>query len=66
MWQPGFELRSGQVGFVVDKVALKQVFSQYFVFPCQFAFHQLVHNHHHHMGLVQEAKQWPQYQVDSA
>jgi hypothetical protein len=28
------------VGFVVDKVALGQVFSEYFGFPCQFSFHQ--------------------------
>jgi hypothetical protein len=35
------------VGFVVDKVALGQVFSEYFGFPCQFSFHQLLHNHHH-------------------
>jgi hypothetical protein len=27
------------VGFVVDKVALGQVFSEYFGFPCQFSFH---------------------------
>jgi hypothetical protein len=26
------------VGFVVDKVALGQVFSEYFDFPCQFSF----------------------------
>jgi hypothetical protein len=32
---------SGQVGFVVDKVALGQVFSEYFGFPCQSSFHQL-------------------------
>jgi hypothetical protein len=30
---------SGQVGFVVDKVALGQVFSEYFGFPCQSSFH---------------------------
>jgi hypothetical protein len=30
-----------QVGFVVDKVALVQVFSEYFGFPCQFSFHQI-------------------------
>jgi hypothetical protein len=36
------------VGFVVDKVALGQVFSQYFGFPCQSSFHQFLHNHHHH------------------
>jgi hypothetical protein len=27
------------MGFVVDKVALGQVFSEYFGFPCQFSFH---------------------------
>jgi hypothetical protein len=30
---PGFEYRSRRVGFVVDKVALWQVFSEYFGFP---------------------------------
>jgi hypothetical protein len=34
------------VGFVVDKVALGQVFSEYFGFPCQFSFHQLLLTHH--------------------
>jgi hypothetical protein len=33
------------VGFVVDKVALGQVFSEYFGFPCQFSFHRLLHTH---------------------
>jgi hypothetical protein len=43
------------VGFVVDKVALGQVFSEYFGFPCQ-SFHQFLHNHYHyHPGLVQQA-----------
>jgi hypothetical protein len=42
---------SGQVGFVVDKVALGQVFSEYFGFPCQSLFHQLLHDHTH-LGLV--------------
>jgi hypothetical protein len=28
------------VGFVVDKVALGRVFSEYFGFPCQSSFHQ--------------------------
>jgi hypothetical protein len=32
---------------VVDKVALGQVFSEYFDFPCQSLFHQFLHNHHH-------------------
>jgi hypothetical protein len=31
--RPGFELRSAQGGFVVDKVTLGQVFSEYFSFP---------------------------------
>jgi hypothetical protein len=35
------------VGFVVEKVVLGQVFSEYFGFPCQSSFHQLLHNHHH-------------------
>jgi hypothetical protein len=35
----------GHVGFVVDKVALGQVFSEYFGFPCQSSFHQLLHIH---------------------
>jgi hypothetical protein len=28
--------------FVVDEVALRQVFSEYFGFPCQSSFHQLL------------------------
>jgi hypothetical protein len=35
------------VGFVVDKVALGQVFTEYFGFPRQFSFHKLLHMHHH-------------------
>jgi hypothetical protein len=38
---------SGHVGFVLENVALGQVFSEYFGFPCQSSFHQLLHNHHH-------------------
>jgi hypothetical protein len=34
------------MGFVVDKVALGQVFSEYFGSPCQFSFHRLLHTHH--------------------
>jgi hypothetical protein len=42
------------VGFVVDKVALGQVFSEYFGFPCRSSFHQLLHNHLHlSSGFVQ-------------
>jgi hypothetical protein len=44
---PGFEPRSGHVGFVVDKVALGQDFSEYFGFSRQFSFHRLFHIHHH-------------------
>jgi hypothetical protein len=39
LWRPGFEPVSGHVEFVVDKVALGQVFSEYFGFPYQFTFH---------------------------
>jgi hypothetical protein len=38
------------VEFVVDKVALGQVFSEYFYFPCQ-SFHQFLH--HNQPGLAQ-------------
>jgi hypothetical protein len=37
--------RSGHVGFVVAKVALRQVFSQYFGFPYQSSFQQILHPH---------------------
>jgi hypothetical protein len=49
--RPGFEPGSGQLGFVVDKVALAQFFSEYFGFPCQSSFHQILH-HHNHPGQV--------------
>jgi hypothetical protein len=45
--QPDFEPGSGDVGFVVDKVAQEQVLSKYFGFPYQFSFHRLIHNHHY-------------------
>jgi fatty acid desaturase len=35
------------MGFVVDKVTLGQVFSEYFGFPCKFSFRRLLHIHHH-------------------
>jgi hypothetical protein len=44
--RPIFKPRSGRVGFVVDKVALGQVLSEYFGFHCQFSFHRLFHTHH--------------------
>jgi hypothetical protein len=42
---PEFEHGSGHVGFAEDKVALGQVFSEYF-FSCQ-SLHRLLHAHHH-------------------
>jgi hypothetical protein len=33
------------MGFVVDEVALGQVSSKYFCFPCQFSFHHTLHIH---------------------
>jgi hypothetical protein len=45
---------SGQVGFVVDKVVLGQVFSEYFGFPCQSSFHNCsTITLTYHLGLVQ-------------
>jgi hypothetical protein len=50
------------VGFVVNKVALGQVFSEYFGFPCQSSFHQLLHNHPHlSSGAGTIGQKWPQY-----
>jgi hypothetical protein len=50
------------VGFVVEKVALGQVFSEYFGFPCQSSFYQLLHNHPHlSSGDGAIGKKWPQY-----
>jgi hypothetical protein len=50
------------VGFVVDKVTLGQVFSEYFGFPCQSSFHQFLHNHPHlPSGAGTIGQQWPQY-----
>jgi hypothetical protein len=60
-WRPGFAY--GQhVGFVVDRAALGQVFSEYFGFPCQ-SFHRFLH-YHNHLGLTQLAIKWPQCRVD--
>jgi hypothetical protein len=48
------------VGFVVGKVTLEQVFSEYFGSPANlhstnFSTITIIH----HPGLVQQAKQWP-------
>jgi hypothetical protein len=59
--RPGFHPGSGQVGFVVDKVAQGQVISEYFAFPCQSSFHQLLHNHPHlSSGAGTISQKWPQ------
>jgi hypothetical protein len=42
---PGFATVQN-VGFVVDKAALGQVFFEYFGFLCQ-SFHQFLHQHNH-------------------
>jgi hypothetical protein len=56
---------SGHVGFVVDKVALGQVVSEYFGFPCQSSFHQLLHSHPHlSCGACTIGQKWPQYLVE--
>jgi hypothetical protein len=44
--------RVWQVGFMVVKEALGQVFSKYFGFPCQSSLYQILH-HHTHPGQVQ-------------
>jgi hypothetical protein len=44
---PGLETRSSHEGFVVNKVALGQVSSEYFGFACQISFHRLLNIHHH-------------------
>jgi hypothetical protein len=47
---PGYEPASCNVGFVVYKAALGEVFSGYFNFPCH-SFHRLRHTHHNnHLG----------------
>jgi hypothetical protein len=61
-WRIWFDPGSDQVGFVVDKVALEQVFSEYFGFPCQSSFHQFLHNHSHlSSGAGTIGQKWPQY-----
>jgi hypothetical protein len=65
--RPGFEPGSGQVGFVAGKVDLGQVFSEYFGFPCQSSFHQILHSHNH-LAQVQYARsgrraEWTQFEL---
>jgi hypothetical protein len=51
-WLPTAAVRGSSPGLViwdlvVDKVALGQVSSEYFDFPCRFPFHQLLQIHPH-------------------
>jgi hypothetical protein len=41
----GLDSIASHTGFVVNKMALGRVFSQYFGFPCWFSFHQVLHVH---------------------
>jgi hypothetical protein len=51
--------------YQVDSLALGQVFSEYFGFPCQSSFHQLLHNHPDlSSGACTIGQKWPQYLVD--
>jgi hypothetical protein len=45
-------VRTEHVEFVVDKVVLRQVSSEYFGFPCRSSIHQILH-HHIQPGLAQ-------------
>jgi hypothetical protein len=45
--RPRFDPKSDHVRLGVDKVAVGQVFTEFFGFPCQFSFHRLLHTHHH-------------------
>jgi hypothetical protein len=67
MRRPRFDPRSFYVGFLVDEMALGQVFFEYLDFPCQFLFHQLLYNRlSSGAGTIgQKAKYWLTYQVDS-
>jgi hypothetical protein len=46
---------SDHVEFLVDSVALGQVFSEYIGFPCQFSFHRLLHIHHHQFMTIRNS-----------
>jgi hypothetical protein len=40
--QHGFDPRSDNAVFVMDNEAMKQVLAEYFDFPLQFSFHQML------------------------
>jgi hypothetical protein len=58
--RPGFALESVQVGFVVDKVALGLVFSDFFAFPLPLSFHRGP-MFMYHLGDEQLAQWFPQF-----
>jgi hypothetical protein len=66
-WLPNAVVRGSSPGlvmwdFVVDKVPLGQAFSEYFGFPCQSSFHQLLHNDPHlSSGVCTIGQKWAQY-----
>jgi hypothetical protein len=47
--RPEFQSGASHMGFVVYKVQLGQVLSEYFGFPCAHSFHRLLHNRHHNL-----------------
>jgi hypothetical protein len=42
-----FRASVGSCGFCGQQSGTGEIFSEYFCFPCQYAFHRLLHNHHH-------------------
>jgi hypothetical protein len=45
-------------------VALGQVFSEYFGFPCQSSFHRIILYPHNHPGQAHYNSKWPTYRVN--
>jgi hypothetical protein len=64
-WLPGFEPMSSHMGFVVDEVTLRQVFSEYLGFPCQLTVYQMLHTHLSY-GTCKIGQLLATYQVNSA
>jgi hypothetical protein len=67
-WLPprraGFEPEYGQVGFVVDKVALGQAFSEYFDVSCQSSFQKILHPHNQPGQAGTVGQTWPTCRVE--
>jgi hypothetical protein len=57
---PGFVPGTFLVGFVVDSVALGQVFSEFFGLPCQYYSTVVIHTHTL-SGDEQYVRQWQQF-----